>query len=69
VKKKKKSQTDFLIYQHVPFINICHRMSSDIKMDFGETKYETVKLTEMAEKVEEFWSFEYAGGDLSTSTG
>jgi len=44
-------------------------MSSDIKMDFGETKYETVKLTEMAEKVEEFWSFEYAGGDLSTSTG
>jgi translation initiation factor IF-3 len=28
-------------------------MSSDIKMDFGKTEYETAKLTEMAKKVEQ----------------
>jgi|TergutCu122P1_1016479.scaffolds.fasta_scaffold1483499_1 hypothetical protein len=32
-------------------------MSSNIKMDFGETEYETAKLTEMIKKVEQFWIF------------
>jgi hypothetical protein len=26
-------------------------------MDFGETEYETAKLTEMAKKMEQFWMF------------
>jgi hypothetical protein len=54
---KEKSQASILVYQHSPFINSCHRMSSNIKMDFVETEYETTKLTEMAKKVEQFWIF------------